>query len=81
MRYALNNCEQKASGDQIVFHGLSTAGREFSVTVKSEDLDKYMNGALIQEAFPYLSADERELCMSGIDSSTWNSMFKEEDDE
>ena len=36
------------------------------VTVEIEDWKKYKDGALIQNAFPYLSADDRELIMTGI---------------
>ena len=34
----------------------------------------YKNGALIQNAFPFLTADERELLISGICSKCWSAM-------
>jgi len=34
----------------------------------------YKNGALVQNAFPFLNADERELLISGICSKCWSAM-------
>jgi hypothetical protein len=36
-----------------------------------------MEGALIQEAFPYLNADEREFIMTGTPPHIWEQMFAE----
>jgi hypothetical protein len=39
---------------------------------------------LIQNCFPHLNADEREILMTGIDAQAWETMFagtQEEDDE
>ena len=36
-------------------------------------------GKLIQDAFPSLSADEREFLMTGITPEEWNSIFGEEE--
>ena len=36
---------------------------------------------LIQQAFPDLSAGERELLKTGFHPACWDSLFKEEDDE
>jgi len=38
----------------------------------------YHKGALIQDAFPFLTADEREFLMTGITKSEWNEIFSEE---
>ena len=39
----------------------------------------WMEGALIQNAFPMLNADQREFIMTGITPDEWNSMFPEEE--
>lgn len=82
MRYALANCTKTLSGDgqTLVMEGDSLDGRPFTVTVKVADMNRYLNGELIQNAFPYLSADEREVCMTGIDSIAWEEMFAGEDE-
>lgn len=37
----------------------------------------YEKGALIQNAFPYLNADEREFLKTGITPAEWDETFKE----
>ena len=39
--------------------------------VDAEDYAKWQAGALVQNAFPTLSADERELIMTGICPGCW----------
>lgn len=61
--------------DMIEFSGFSTGGREFSIVTKLEDAQRWVNGELIQVAFPYLNADQREILKTGIDSEAWDRMF------
>lgn len=42
------------------------SGQQVSVTVKAKDLFNYHQGTLIQDAFPYLTPDEREWMMTGM---------------
>ncbi len=70
-----------ADGQNVTFSGLSTAGRSFSVTTKLSDANEWLNGGLVQACFPYLSADDRELLMTGIDRETWENMFGGGDDD
>jgi hypothetical protein len=44
------------------------------VDVTDEQVQAYMDGALVQNAFPNLSADEREFIMTGITAEYWESM-------
>ena len=48
---------------------------------RAADYHAWQNGALAQDAFPYLSADEREMLISGICPTCWDNMFSGEDDE
>lgn len=41
-------------------------GAEHSVTVWEADFEAWQNGALAQNAFPYLSAEEREQLISQL---------------
>jgi len=83
--YALtNNVRRFVSGEMIEFKGLTTGGREFSITTRLDDANRWVNGELIQVAFPYLNADDREILKTGIDAQEWETMFagtQEEDDE
>lgn len=60
-------------------------GRTNEIQVNETDYWDWEDGALAQVAFPYLSADEREMLISGICPSCWDSMFgypsNEEEDE
>ena len=55
--------------------------RDFELEVKAEDVVKYINGTLIQKAFPYLSAGERELLISHTCEECFNKLFPDEEDE
>ncbi len=57
-------------------------GRGNEVEVNENDYWDWQDGELAQIAFPYLSADEREMLISGICPTCWDSMFGsvEEDD-
>ena len=61
--------------DMIEFSGLSTGLREFRIVTKLDDAQRWVNGESIQNCFPYLSADQREILKTGIDSESWDRMF------
>lgn len=42
------------------------------------DYNAWQNGALAQDAFPHLSADEREMLISGICPKCWEKTFEED---
>lgn len=56
-------------------------GKTHYIEVKAKDYLAWQNGELVQDAFPYLSADEREMLISGICPSCWDGMFPEDEDE
>jgi len=45
-----------------------------------DDLAKFQRGVHVQDAFPYLDANEREMVLTGIHSSCWDSMFTDNGD-
>lgn len=51
------------------------------ISVYDADYIDWQNGALVQDAFPYLDADDREMLISGICPSCWEAMFPDEEDE
>jgi hypothetical protein len=55
-------------------------GHANCIEVNDVDYWAWQNGALVQDAFPYLSADERELLISGICSTCWNRVFGSEEE-
>ena len=50
------------------------------VEVNEHDFYAWQSGELVQNAFPYLSAEEREMLISGICPDCWESMFGEEEE-
>ena len=50
-------------------------GKDHYVNVEQEDYEAYKNGELCQKAFPYLSADQREMLITGICKSCWKYLF------
>lgn len=45
------------------------------ITVNLKDWEDWRNGKLIQDAFPYLTADEREMLKTGICPDCWEKIF------
>ncbi len=50
-------------------------GRSNEVEVNENDYWDWQDGMLVQDAFPYLSADEREMLITGICPTCWDKMF------
>ena len=58
------------------FSGIETT-KDLDVT--QEDFDKWRSGAMIQDAFPQLSADDREFILTGITPEEWEATFSDEE--
>lgn len=56
-------------------------GHANEVAVNEADYWDWQDGALVQDAFPYLTADEREMLISGICPTCWAETFGDEDEE
>jgi glycine cleavage system regulatory protein len=81
--YALTDkvTRKVSDGGMITFSGLSTGGRKFSIVTRLDDAQRWVNGELIQDAFPYLDADQREILKTGIDTQSWDEMFAGSEDD
>jgi hypothetical protein len=58
---------------------ISGKKRTFDLPITEEQCIKFGEGMLIQDAFPYLTASEREFIMTGITDKEWKDAFGEED--
>ena len=56
-------------------------GKENFLTLSADDFNAWQNGMSVQDAFPYLSADEREGLITGICPECWDKMFPSDDPE
>ena len=45
------------------------------IHVSPKQMDAWLNGELIQNAMPQLSADQREFLMTGITAEEWEDAF------
>ena len=63
-----------------VFTTCPFCGRENEVEVNHMDYLDCQNGELAQDAFPYLSANEREMLISGCCPRCWDKMFWSEEE-
>ena len=54
-------------------------GKLHEVLVSEADYAAWQGGEHAQNAFPYLTADEREILISGTCPKCWDSMFGEEE--
>lgn len=52
----------------------------YSITANYSDLQAWRAGALIQDALPYLSIDERELLISQTCNECFYEMFPDDDE-
>lgn len=60
----------------------SFCGKDYPVQFRRvADYNAWQNDKHAQDAFPYLSADEREMLISGICPKCWADAFNEEEDE
>lgn len=55
----------------------SISGKEntMNLDITQEQIAAYAGGAYIQDAFPNLSADEREFIKTGITPTEWDEIF------
>lgn len=54
--------------------------RELDLNVTPEQLQRWQQGELIQQAMPQLTPDEREFIKTGVTAAEWNEMFSDEED-
>lgn len=67
--------------EYIVITVCPFCGEAHDVAVNEADYWDWQDGKCAQDAFPYLSADEREMLISGICPDCWDRMFPPEEEE
>ena len=80
-RFCLSNkVNRVVEGDSLTFSGYTHSDKPFSITVKLSDANEWINGGMIQSCFSYLSAEDREILLTGNDNESWNEMFGDIDE-
>lgn len=59
---------------------LSGKVHTLSINVKPEQIRKWQEGELIQDAMPNITPSEREFIMTGITKEEWDLLFKKADE-
>jgi hypothetical protein len=55
-------------------HYCRPCGRSETITYRDSDLSLWRKGMVIQQAFSYLTPDQREMIKTGICAECWESM-------
>lgn len=80
MEMLFHNATECVTGDQTLFSKTcSVTGNVFELTVSNEQLNKWKTGTFIQDAFPELTAGQREFIKTGITPEEFDSMFSEDE--
>ena len=56
-------------------------GRKYALVATEAEWKKYADGALIQDAFPSIGAEYREMLISGICPACFDNLFPEDDED
>jgi len=65
----------------VMLEVVDLANRSHYMEVKQNDLEEFENGALVQDAFPYLTLIQRELIITGLTDDMWSDMFPNNEEE
>ena len=49
------------------------------IQLNANDLNSYMSGKYAQDAFPYLTAEQREIIISGTCPECWQAIFSKDE--
>lgn len=55
-------------------------GTPFAIPATVDQLKRWHGGAFVQDAFPELAADQREILISGTSPAAFEAMFSSEED-
>lgn len=78
----------KGEGDMVSFASRDVeitatcrlCNSEHTMLVNMEDVYDWRDGKFVQDAFPYLTADEREILISGTCGKCFDSIFGDSED-
>ena len=56
------------------------SGKSFKIVVWLDDANRWLNGESIENCFPYLTAETREILMTGNGDEAWERLFGGDDD-
>ena len=72
----IKNVHEIENSDWVTIEVIDNDDVSHFMDVKAIDLAAYEDGELIQNCFPYLSNDQREIIISGLTDEMWGTLFK-----
>ena len=69
--------DYKTEGSTHIHATCNMCKKDYDVWVEDEDYKEWIEGKACEKAFPYLSADDRELLISGTCGPCFDDMFGE----
>jgi hypothetical protein len=82
LRYSNQKVIPIAKSNQVyIYRTCKVSGEIYGIAVEKDELQKWNNGMPAQDAFPNLSADEREFLISNTTPDEWERLFAENDEE
>ena len=78
---ATPNADPQAPGVIVTVRGRSMSFPRASFDQMRQGHKDYLGGLKVQDAFPFLSPNEREFLMTGMLPEEWEEAFPEEDSE
>lgn len=76
--YVENGIEKSSIPDTIHTNRCIHCGVLNQILVHTQDYSKWLSGTYIQDAFPWLKEDQREILVTGIHPQCWNKIFSED---
>jgi hypothetical protein len=82
MYFQSQKCQEVYQPEHLYNYTLSCirCRSDHNVSLKGSDLFKYNQGKYIQEAFPYIPKDLREMMLSGICNTCFQTIFPPDDE-
>jgi hypothetical protein len=77
MKYLVSEIDEEL---QVTFGNKSIFLENISFSDFVSRWNNWVNGVLIQNAFPMLDADKREFLMTGITAEEWTELFADDED-
>ena len=78
---ALKDMERVEGGLKCTFHSFMGKETVRVLAITPGQVDQYINGMNLGQAMPSLTAEERELFISGLDQEAWDELFQDSEEE
>lgn len=79
------SCPTEDGRSMRIFANTFSGQKEYTINCSKNEyiagLMRYRAGALMQDAFPFLTNEEREFLISGTTPEEWNALYPDDEEE